>query len=214
MRSIQKIFHFLFPNSCIFCLENRLTSTIICPECEKILPCNPNLIAHGFENLVAPFSYQEPIKKLITDLKFNGQLKYAQLLGELLTQKIIQSKNPLPTLIIPVPLHPKRLRERGFNQAIEIAKVVGKKLHIPVDTESLIRTKNTKAQSDLKSQDRQKNVEHAFLLNKKIKGEHFAILDDVFTTGATIRSCIQAIGLNEKQKISVWCCARVSAQRT
>lgn len=187
------------------------SAKIICHQCEEILPKNPNLIAHGFENLIAPFAYQEPISKLITDLKFNGKLKYAQLLGELLTQKIIQNAGPLPSLIIPVPLHPKRLKERGFNQSIEIAKVIGKNLRIPIDTESLARIKNTNAQSNLKKQDRQKNLENAFQLNKKIVASHIAILDDVLTTGATIRSLIHTIASQNTPKISTWCCAKVES---
>ncbi len=208
MRIIRKIFHFLFPNSCIFCLENMASSRIICLACEKMLTSNPNLIDHGFKELIAPFAYQEPLNKLITDLKFNGKLKYAQLLGELLTQAIIKSGNPLPSLILPVPLHPKRLKERGFNQAIEIAKVIGKNLKIPIDTESVIRIKNTKAQSNLKSVDRQINLENAFKLNKKITATHVAILDDVLTTGATIRSLSNAITSPEIKKITIWCCAK------
>ncbi len=209
MSSIPKIFHFLFPNSCVFCLESIASAKILCGECENFLPGNPNLISHGFEQLIAPYSYQKPISQIITDLKFNGKLKYAQLLGELLAQKIIQSGGPLPSLIIPVPLHPSRLKERGFNQAIEIAKVIGKNLRIPVDTESVIRLKNTQAQSNLKSKDRQKNVENAFKLNKKIKATHIAIVDDVLTTGATIRALLNALAF-EAHQITVWCCARVA----
>jgi ComF family protein len=185
------------------------SSKIICTLCEEILPRNSNLIPHDFKNLIAPFAYQEPISKLITDLKFNGKLKYAQLLGELLSQKIIQNAVPLPSLIVPVPLHPKRLKERGFNQAIEIARVVSKNLHIPMDTKSLTRIKNTNAQSNLKKQDRQKNLENAFQLNNKIVASHIAILDDVFTTGATIRSLTHTITSQNKPQISIWCCAKV-----
>lgn len=181
---------------------------MLCLECENNLPQNPNLSPHGFNTLIAPFPYQEPISKLIMDLKFHGKLKYATLLGELLTKAIIQNETPLPSLIIPVPLHSKRLRERGFNQAIEIAKVIGKNLKIPIDTESLIRIKNTRAQSLLKPHDRQKNMVHAFKEKKKIEVTHIALLDDVLTTGATLRSLSKAIQSHESMRITVWCCAR------
>lgn len=181
---------------------------IICKACENHFSPNLNLVAHGFDELIAPFSYEEPIRSLITDLKFNGKLKYAKLFGELLSQKIIQNGAPFPSLIIPVPLHSKRLKERGFNQTIEIGKIIGKNLKIPLDNESLIRIKNTQAQSDLKSEARQANVKNAFALNKKIAAHHVAILDDVLTTGATLRSVCETLKNNGVNKITIWCVAR------
>jgi ComF family protein len=185
MKATATFFHFLFPNTCLFCLEVLANSEMICAVCRESLPRNPNLLAHGFEYLIAPFSYQEPISSLITDLKFNGKLKYAKLLGDLLSEAIRKNSAQFPDIIIPVPLHKKRLKERGFNQAHEIAKVIGKKLNIPLNIRGAIRIKNTKAQSNLKAKERHKNLENAFKANKNFTGKHIAIVDDVFTTGAT-----------------------------
>ncbi len=101
---------------------------------------------------------------MITQLKFHEQLIYAKLLGQLLTKKFIHhyKNSSLPNAIIPIPLHKKRLQERGFNQALEIAKPVSCALKIKIDIKSSIRQKYTTAQSSLDSSHRKKNIKNCF----------------------------------------------------
>ena len=159
----------------------------------------------------ALFPYQPPITHLITGLKFKHQLSYGLALGELLAEKVRHEwykKTPLPELIIPVPLHSSRLKERGFNQAIEIALPLSN--HIPIDRYGILRIKSTVPQSQLNAQDRIKNVAQAFSLQRSYKGKYVAILDDVMTTGATIRELSQTLLKAGVAQIDVWCCARRS----
>lgn len=159
--------------------------------------------------MLALFDYTFPIDHMITQLKFHEKLIYAKLFGQLLTQKIIQHYKdiPLPALIIPVPLHKKRLQERGFNQALEIAKPISKKLNLKIDKTSCIRKKYTAAQSSLSATERKQNIKHSFELIHPITASHIAILDDVITTGETTRELSEILKNHGVKKIDLWCCA-------
>lgn len=150
---------------------------------------------------------------MITQLKFHGKLVYAKLFGQLLAQKIVQhySTTPLPKLIIPVPLHRKRLQERGFNQALEISRPISNILKIKIDISSCIRKKYTSAQSSLDATERKKNIKNCFELTKPLTVNHVAILDDVITTGETTRELSEILSNRGVEKIDLWCCAHTLA---
>lgn len=165
----------LLPPTCLFCGYSTQLSLNICYNCQQELP----ILSHNchrcaqflpdsqsntrtcgaclnnpppFDRTFALFSYEPPIIKLIIALKFQQQLSHAKLLGDLLTQQIQQHwyrDKPLPNIILPIPLHPQRLRERGFNQALEIAKPIASKLGLPLDKHGVIRIKSTTPQSGL-----------------------------------------------------------------
>ena len=149
---------------------------------------------------------------MITQLKFEGQLIYAKLLGQLLAKTVLRhyKNTSFPTLIIPVPLHKKRLQERGFNQALEIAKTVSHLLKIKIDKTSCVRKKHTAAQSTLNAQKRKENIQHCFELIQPITAKHIAVLDDVITTGETVKALANIIQKNTTTKIDFWCCAHTS----
>lgn len=144
-------------------------------------------------------------------MKFQHALTNARLLGELLAEKIQQDwyrEKSLPDVIIPIPLHKKRLRERGFNQALEIARFTAKKLHLPIDASSSLRTKPTLAQTTLSAKERQKNLRGAFLIKENFRYQKVAVIDDVITTGHTMMAFCQALKNQGAAQIDVWCCAR------
>jgi ComF family protein len=114
----------------------------------------------------------------------------------------------LPDLLLPVPLHYKRIAERGFNQALEIARIIAKSLQIPIDAKSCIRVRNTAAQAELKSDKRKANVARAFQCIKPIAAKHVAIVDDVVTTGNTVRELSKVLHKAGVERIDVWCIAR------
>lgn len=162
---------------------------------------------------MALFPYQPPIKQLISELKFHQQLIYAHLFSELLFDQIKTRwyrNQPLPSIIIPVPLHPKRLRERGYNQTLEIAKPLAKSLRIPLHASGLIRHKSTQPQSGLSKRKRAQNVSQAFKVYDDFTNHHVALLDDVVTTGFTISECCKLLKAHHAKQIDVWCCARRS----
>lgn len=217
-------FNFLNPlgHLCLLCHESTRKKLALCDDCEKILPhSNDALIQTNshhtkyFNQTVILFAYLFPIDKLITRLKFQHQLINASLFGELLSNKISQlyHNQDLPSLLIPVPLHIKRLQERGFNQALEIAKPISKKLNIPIDKKNCMRIRHTEAQSSLSQSDRLKNMTNAFELKKPLKYKHIALIDDVMTTGQTLRELAKTLRQNGAEKIDVWCCAKTPQGR-
>ncbi len=174
------------------------SAKILCGKCQAT-PAD-------FQNTYAPFLYQDIMRLLISELKFNHQYKNARLLGQLFTQSFEHS--PLPQCIIPVPLHKKRYRKRGFNQSVEIAKTIGKELTIPVDTYLCIRHKDTAHQVGLSPKARHKNVKGAFSVTQKNPYTHIAILDDVMTTGSTMREVASVLKKSGVSRIDLWVCAR------
>lgn len=176
---------------------------MLCGECIQKKP--------PFQRTHALFLYEPPIPKLILDLKFHHQFAHAKLLGELLAKKIQEKwyqTDELPTAIIPIPLHPKRLQERGFNQALEIARPIARRLNLPLFIHDLKRHKATLAQAQLPANLRRQNILQAFSTKKLFNNEHIAVVDDVITTGNTMREFCRLLKKQGAGKISVWCCAR------
>lgn len=232
--TFDRIYNHLLPSICILCGHPHPSSQAICVPCQNDLPilthrcprCAQFLSATNaitvcgacqkkpppFELAYALFPYQAPVIKLIIALKFYHQLHYAKLLGELLVQKIRfdwYKNKPFPELIIPIPLHPKRLRKRGFNQALEIARPVAKSLGIAMDINHVKRIKNTQEQSRLAASERQSNMADAFIANRDYTGLSIAVIDDVITTGYTITEFCKVLkASNNPKSIHVWCCAR------
>lgn len=176
------------------------------PLCGACLTSPP-----AFDKTHTLFPYRDPIMQLIIKLKFGGALSHAQTLGQLMAKKIRGEwylNQALPDIIIPVPLHAKRLRERGFNQALEIARPISAQLNIPIDTKGVKRIRHTAAQSGLTAKERKQNIKNAFNVNGSYADLHIAIIDDVVTTGQTMRELCQTLKNNGCKRIDVWCCAR------
>jgi ComF family protein len=228
---LTKIFNLLLPPTCILCGDPARQEIDLCKACQQELPwltqmCErcalplTNATTCGaclyqpppFDKTLALWHYQQPVDHFITNLKFNHQLVYARLLGELLAQRLQQhyQQHALPECIIPVPLHTKRLRERGFNQALEIARPIAKQLKIKLDFKNCQRTRATEAQSALPAKHRHKNVKDAFAIKNKFHARHVALIDDVITTGHTITELSHALRKHDVEQIDVWCCARTS----
>jgi ComF family protein len=145
---------------------------------------------------------------LIQLLKFQGQLAAATLLGNLLQEMLTQRTAPLPEALLPVPLHPKRLAERGFNQALEIARVVSKPLAIPIIARTVQRHRPTPPQVSLNAKARRSNVRGAFRRQQLIQAKHVAIIDDVITTGSTVTEIAGVLKKAGVEEIEVWALAR------
>ena len=221
----KKLQSWLFPPTCLLCGAPGLAYRDLCLGCYRDLPRNDNAcrrcalpITGGtlcgqcqrsppfFDHALAPLRYQTPVDFLIQGLKFHRQLVVARLLGELLAE-VLEHVSP-PEFIIPIPLHRQRLRQRGFNQALELARPVARQLHIPLLSNHVRRTRPTPAQSTLDLKTRQANVREAFALNSAIPGRHVAIVDDVMTTGSTVNELSRLLRRAGVEKIQVWACAR------
>lgn len=184
--------------------------TGLCATCLKTPPF--------FNQVHAPYLYAPPLNKLITGLKFRQQLHHARVLGHLLLNHIkkVHSPNtahPKPQCLVPVPLHPVRLRERGYNQALEIARPLAKSLNIKLEKNICQRIKPTAPQTDLKLKDRKANLRHAFHINTIRHYRHIAIIDDVITTGHTVQELARSFQQAGIETIEIWAIARVKLEK-
>jgi ComF family protein len=186
----------------------------LCEHCKRMLPAN-DVAAWDypavFSRALVPFQYSYPVDRFIRALKFKGERLYARVLGMLLAEAQRMSGAPLPQLLIPVPLHSSRYRERGFNQAHQIARFVGKELKARVDVRILKRVVATKEQSSLSLAGRSRNVRGAFRAASLLKIQHVALVDDVLTTGNTAAEAAGALVKAGIEKVEIWAVARVLA---
>ena len=224
-RIIQNL---IFPPTCLLCGDPSESDWDICPACLKSLPyldnacsvCGLPLAAPTAsvcgdcqknpppqDRLIAPLRYEEPVRHLIKGLKFGSRLAHARLLGALLAQRV-RHQPDLPEILMPVPLHPSRYRERGFNQALEIGRVVAHCHNIPLNYQIIRRTRPTHAQAQLHADERRKNLRRAFQLTHDLPWRHVAIIDDVVTTGSTVAELATTLRQAGASMIEVWACAR------
>lgn len=175
---------------------------IICSACQRKPPLH--------ERALAALWYTPPASDLILLLKFQGVLHAAPVLGSLFVQRLSEHPDPLPQAILPVPLHHSRLRQRGYNQAVEIGRVIAKALAIPLLSSGTKRVLATVPQSTLMTvQDRARNLRNAFSVTGCLHGlTHIAIIDDVMTTGATVQSLAGVLRQAGVKRVDVWVCAR------
>lgn len=224
----------LFPPSCVLCDNPGSAGRELCAACQADLPHNHAACARcalplpavqadascglcqqsppAFDAAFSLYRYAYPVDQLIQYLKFSAKLNIARLLGDLMADAWTQRGAPLPELIIPVPLHPTRLRERGFNQALEVARPLARRLGIPLDYQSCVRRRATALQSALPAKDRRANVKGVFEVVKPINARHVALLDDVMTTGHTLQELSGVLRGAGVEKIEAWVVARATKQ--
>lgn len=144
----------------------------------------------AFDHTVAVTAYAAPVDQLVLALKFGGQLALARTMADLLHARMVAAGTPAPDIIVPVPLAPARLAARGFNQALEIARPLSRRLGIALQPRLLVRVRDTLPQSALRPEDRRRNVKQAFTVSAQavaaMQGKHLALVDDVMTTGETL----------------------------
>ncbi len=184
-------------NRCPICLLPVTTSQ----ECGVCLTTKP-----AFTRALAAFQYSFPIDALIQSLKYQTNLAIVPILADLLIDQIEITK--LPDFIVPMPLHPKRLRERGFNQALEISRVIANKSGVTLLSDVCQRIRNTPAQTGLNWKERQKNIHNAFTCSINVSGKHIAVVDDVMTTGATLNELAKVLCQQGADEVSGWIVAR------
>jgi ComF family protein len=168
--------------------------------------------SHSVDLCIAALSYEFPVDRFVTGLKYRHRPEFARLLGDLLAIRL-QEQAALPDYrwpdaIVPVPLHPLRMLHRGFNQSAEIARWVGATLQVPRDHRLVRRIRNTPAQTGQKRAARLQNMRQAFRLTAPVAGMRIALLDDVITTGATISALADLLKRAGVLEVQVWAAAR------
>ncbi|WP_241084963.1 ComF family protein [Candidatus Vondammii sp. HM_W22] len=157
---------------------------------------------------MSPFHYAAPVDLLISRFKFNGKLHIGRLLSSLLGNFILQQQSRLPELITPVPLHSTRLRQRGYNQSLELARPLSRRLNIPLNYACCRRVKLTAPQSDLERGERRRNIRGAFEVTVRFQDTHIVLVDDVVTTGSTVSELAREFKRAGAKQVDVWAVAR------
>ena len=221
--------HGLFPATCYLCLDPGQPPALdLCFGCEADLPLNdcacPVCAAlvpdsrrpcrrcrrrgRAFDRAFVPYSYEFPLVELIHRMKYRGQLPVARILGTLLGRQLASCGTPCVDAIVPVPLHAGRERQRGYNQAREIAVFAARELRLPVHDRLARRIRATAEQAGLPAALRRRNLQDAFAIRTGPVPARIAIVDDVLTTAATVESLAFALRRAGCRWIEVWAVAR------
>jgi ComF family protein len=201
---------------CYDCLESiRLIEPPVCTVCGQPFH-GPQGTSHtcgqciknppSFDTARSVFQYQGSVKTLIHRIKYNNDGYALKVLSSLAMEYMLLD-HLKPDMVIPVPLHSKRLRKRGFNQSLRLARTIFP--HIPLEMDILTRTLNTKPQTELSMKERLRNVRNAFKAASPLpEGVKTILLDDVYTTGATVRACAKALKKAGAKEVHVFTVAR------
>jgi ComF family protein len=187
----------------------------LCRQCVLDLPAaepGQHCGTPPFTVVFSPWRYDYPVDRLIRALKFHGDRSVARTFGDLLARRRAALAAPLPQLVVPVPLHPARLRQRGFNQADEIARHVATVLQLQRVPHALLRSRDTPAQSRLPAAERRQNLVDAFRVaaaaRAGLAGRSIALIDDVMTTGSTARAAAASLLEAGAMQVELWTLAR------
>ena len=218
----------LFPATCRLCLAPGADQLELCHGCLADLPRIAHPCQHcarplpkdagavcgrcqhrppAFDRCNALFRYQYPVDSLVKRIKFQQDLALLGSLGKLLSLKM-QEQDCLPDLLVPVPLHRRRLAERGYNQALELARVCAADNRLALDYRLCKRVRATAAQSGLPARQRRQNIQGAFVVNRQLTNRHIALVDDVLTTGSTLGELAAVLKKAGARRVDAWVIAR------
>lgn len=226
----------LWPPTCVLCgAAGQRPIFDLCAPCEADLPANSracsvcaqplpgegdaaaNSLRCGaclrrprhFDSAFCPFRYGYPLDHLVRALKYHGDIAHGRVLGEMLAHRIQRMRtDPLPDLLLPVPLAPRRFRQRGYNQAIELACCIERRLRIAMRADLVARVRETHEQAALPGKERRRNIRGAFAMLGKLPAGHVAIVDDVVTTCSTVNELARVLKRAGATKVEVWAVAR------
>jgi ComF family protein len=199
---------------CLACTTALPWNRVACPTCALPLPvpapaCGACLQRPPpLDAVHAAFVYAPPLDRLLPRFKFHGDLAAGRLLAQLMDDGFAGLDRP--DALVPVPLHRRRLRARGYDQALELARPMARTPGLPLLASALHRVRPTAAQSELSALARRRNVRDAFVVAGAAKlPAHVVLVDDVMTTGATLHAAAKALRRAGVQRVDAWVCARV-----
>jgi ComF family protein len=223
----QALHGWLLPPRCLLCGASGHGDSDLCADCAAELPRNQRCCARcalplavpaalcghcqrrppPWDGAWVPFRYGWPLNPLETRFKFGHDLAAGRVLARQWLAE--EPATPLPALLLPVPLHRTRLRQRGYNQALELARPLARHFALPLRHDVLRRVRATHAQTELDAVARRRNVHGAFALREGVAlPAHVAVLDDVMTTGATLAECARVLKDAGVARVDVWALAR------
>jgi len=218
--------HLLWPSRCLVCEEEGVAGMDLCAACDAGLPrlgsaclrCALPLPAGGtcggclqrpprVREVHAACVYAPPVDGLLLRFKFHEDLAAGRLLSQLMSEAF--APLPRPDVLVPVPLHASRLRSRGYDQALELARPLARALDIPLRTRWLVRRRATAPQTERDGRARRRNLRNAFVVRgDACVGRTIALVDDVMTTGATLHTAAHALLRAGARRVDAWVCAR------
>jgi len=224
--------HWLLPPRCLLCGAPGVDGIDLCADCAAELPRNRTCCARcalplpvsatlcgecqrrppPWDAAWAPFRYGWPLDRLESRYKFGADLAAGRALAALWLRE--SPGAALPALILPVPLHRARLRQRGYNQALELACSLARHTGVPLRHDVLQRVRATSAQTELDAVARRRNVRGAFAVSPHaVLPDHVVVLDDVMTTGTTLAECARTLKRAGVARVDVWAMARAPSPR-
>lgn len=237
MNLFNTLFNRFLPQTCSCCasLIHYNSLSMLCEECRYALPwlgdaclvcaipladCISSICGQcikdppDFSSAKIPFRYDYPLDRIILDFKFQQQLSKCKTLSHLMLDYLHDEYQyqQLPEALVPVPMYWKRQFKRGFNQSEQLAHALGKFFQLPVLSQVCFRKHHKKAQKDSDKHTRENNLRNAFSVNDRtlhlIKNKHLALIDDVVTTGATVREVSKLLIKQGAASVVVWALAR------
>lgn len=224
----RRLARLLLPPRCLLCGESGADGRDLCHACAEALPWSRHACPHcalplpqsepvcgeclrhppALTHAHAACVYGFPFDRLVPRFKFHHDLAAGRLMAELLCESLADV--PRPQALIPIPLHASRLRKRGYDQALELAKPVSRELGIPLVADALLCVRPTAPQSELDAEARQRNLRYAFAVRAGFAlPAHVALVDDVMTTGATLNAAAKTLLRAGVMRVDAWVCARV-----
>lgn len=225
--------HLLWPARCLVCAEAGEEARDLCLACSRALPWNHGACARCALPLVAaattdPYcvcgrclrhppplqavhaacAYAFPVDRLLPRFKFHRDLAAGRLLSQLMAEAFTPLQRPQG--LVALPLHRSRLRARGYDQALELARPLARALQLPLLEGALRRTRATAPQSELSALARRRNLRGAFACDGMALPAHVVLVDDVMTTGATLHAAARALHRAGVERVDAWVCARVA----
>ena len=218
----------LFAPRCVVCGDAGMPGRDLCTACHAELPWQRHACAHcalplpqagicgqclqhppPLQAVHAAFDYAFPLDQLLPRLKFHRDFAAGRVLAQCMAERFAALSRP--DALVPLPLHRARLRQRGYDQALELARPLAKALDLPLRSDVLHRHKATAAQSRLDAEARKRNLRGAFVVQADASlPAHIALLDDVMTTGATLHAAADALLRAGVARVDAWVCARVA----
>ncbi len=212
---LNSMLNFIYPNTCRLCSTSlNPDEKIICQQCELFF--KPTNLKNWITQLTFPenidqaysgWYFNDEIQQLIHAMKYLDSAKFGAVLGSMLGQLLENEVKRQVDLLIAIPLHPVKARERGYNQAEWITRGLSKQWKLSYNFSLVQRIKSTVSQTTLSSKERLKNMQNAFKIKHPVEDLRIGIIDDVLTTGATISACAGALkAAGAKQIIAITCC--------
>ena len=226
----SRVGRWLLPPRCLFCGDPGAGGLELCAACCRDLPWNAAACARcalplpqpatacgacllhppPFSAALAPLRYATPVDRLLTRFKFHAGLAEGRLLAALLGERIDPAWLHGLDLVLPLPLHPRRLGRRGYNQALELTRPLARVMALPVQPDALCRERDTAPQSELDADARRRNVRGAFVADPmQVRDRACLLVDDVITTGATLREAAATLLAAGAREVRVLAAARV-----